>query len=225
MKNIYTLKRKLQDQFNDRKLAYEQIQVNSEIFSPIKHIFTRLVENGSIDNIRIHPLGFCRYTIISREGKEKLPVYLNFWQEDSYGNSKEDVHNHCYDFTSVCLSGEITHEIYEKSNDNKGIKLSLLNYQSGGSVDSSSINNEHNSILTLVDSKIVKKGDGYYMNNNCLHSISKWKRGTITAQFQSDFYRNHADVYRDFETIQYGNTRPANKQLLLDNLYNLLCQA
>jgi hypothetical protein len=159
-----------------------------------------------------HPLGFRRIPLTAWH-LHSSRVALNVWDNSTRTDWSEDIHDHCYDFVSVCYIGGLEHSIFRVSAERgPGARAVGLRY-AAGSCDAADSDQE------LVDVRVVNLRRYqvtapmiYSLRNDVLHCATPVGGLTITVQFQSPCMKQKAQVYRRV-TVGAGRDKRAPSAL------------
>ncbi|MEP1964260.1 hypothetical protein [Tateyamaria sp.] len=189
---------------------------NSEYKSALNAVFEHLT-TMTMDKVRTHPLGFVRLTLAERHVPDDMCIVLNFWNSDATHIQKEDIHDHCYDFASVCLEGSIGHEFYAERPNSNSDKFHQLQFKSG-CCDTEVLRSSVLKKLVVVATDQVDVGGAYFMSGKKLHAVTDWRPGSITLQFQSGLKQQRASVFRHSDQKKNIHTKFEFNQVALDHL-------
>lgn len=154
----------------------------------------RIVARTSVD--LMHPLGFGRVPLTSW-ALEKPRVAVHVWDRSSASPVSEDIHDHCYDFVSVCCVGGLEQRVFGLDQRLGGFLDARPLLYSAGSCDAAgSEGGGANLGIAEVKRFSVEAPQIYAIGADVLHSARPTNELTITVQFQSPIVKPQARVYR-----------------------------
>lgn len=139
----------------------------------------------------VHQLGFEKYCLFFSQKKE-ITLRLHYWPE-TLGDAQEDIHDHCADFCSRVLLGDITHLCYEK--DVNSDKYFEYSYSLNSHTQHSELTCLGSSNLRYQSDKHVTAPNLYFFEKDLLHCVKKSNKETITLSLWGPRTKN-AIVYR-----------------------------
>ena len=142
----------------------------------------------------LHPLGFARIAL-SAWTLERPRIAVHVWSNDWPEAHALDIHDHCYDFASICIAGEIHHSFFGPSHSADALACDALHYRAGCCADSESALGEGQR-LTLVDEQTVAVHDAVWLHHGRLHRARPLTDVAVTVQFQSPCIKPAARVFR-----------------------------
>lgn len=146
------------------------------------------------DESVIHPLGFARVPL-SAWALERPRIAVHVWSGDWPAARALDIHDHCYDFASICIAGEIRHSFFEPSHSVDALACDALHYRAGCCAESESAPGEGRR-LTLVDEQTVNVHGALSVHHSRLHRARPLTDVAVTVQFQSPCIKSAARVFR-----------------------------
>jgi hypothetical protein len=155
---------------------------------------SRVLSEASVD--LGHPLGFGRVPI-TPWALDQPRVAVHVWDRDSATPIAEDVHDHCYDFVSVCCAGGLEHRIFRLKLSEGGLLDARPLLYSAGSCDAAGSEGEGTNLgIAEVKRFSVEAPQIYAIGADILHSARPTNELTITVQFQSPIVKPQARVFR-----------------------------
>lgn len=146
-----------------------------------------------------HPLGFARIPLTPwRLDCSRIAIHV--WDQRSTLTLSDDIHDHCYDFVSLCHHGGLEHRIYEVTNDACAIQRATALHYAAGSCEGAGGGHFLDEVRILpVDAFRISAPQVYAMRHDVLHSASPVTDLTVSVQFQSPCRKAEARVYRAVE--------------------------
>jgi hypothetical protein len=153
-----------------------------------------IVARASID--LAHPLGFGRVPL-TPWALDRPRVAVHVWDRNSTTAISEDIHDHCYDFVSVCFAGGLEHRVF-RLEPGRGSVLDArpLLYSAGSCDTAGSDGGGTNLAIAEVEGFAVEAPQIYAIGADILHSAWSTSGLTVTVQFQSPIVKPQAQVYR-----------------------------
>lgn len=145
--------------------------------------------------VLVHPLGFARIPISTWELNQSR-IAIHVWAGQRLTDNALDIHDHCYDFVSICIAGQIRHSFFELSHSADAVACDAWNYRAGCCAESESALGQGQR-LALVDEQIVAIHDAMSINHAELHRARPLTDVAITVQFQSTCIKAAARVFRE----------------------------
>jgi hypothetical protein len=142
----------------------------------------------------IHPLGFARIPL-SAWTLDRPRIAVHVWSGDWPAAHALDIHDHCYDFASICIAGEIRHSFFEPYHSADALPCDALHYMAGCCAESESAPGEGQQ-LTLVDEQTVAVHAALSLHHGRLHRARPLTDVAVTVQFQSPCIKSAARVFR-----------------------------
>jgi hypothetical protein len=142
----------------------------------------------------IHPLGFARIPL-SAWTLDRPRIAVHLWSGDWPEAHALDIHDHCYDFASICIAGEIHHSFFALSHSADALACDALRYRAGCCAESEIALGEDQR-LTLVDEQTVALHDALSLHHGRLHRARPLTDVAVTVQFQSPCIKSAARVFR-----------------------------
>lgn len=142
----------------------------------------------------IHPLGFNRIPL-SAWTLDRPRIAVHVWSRDFPEAHAFDIHDHCYDFVSICIAGEIRHTFFDRSDSPEALSCNALSYRAGCCAESESALGEDQRIM-LVDERTVAAFDALSIQHSTLHQARPMTNMAVTVQFQSPCIKTAARVFR-----------------------------
>lgn len=143
-----------------------------------------------------HPLGFGRVPLTSW-ALDQPRVAVHVWDRNSTTPVSEDVHDHCYDFVSVCCAGGLEHRIFRpEPRPGSFLDARPLLYSAGSCDGAGSEGRGTNLGIAEVERFSIEAPRIYAIGADILHSARPTSELTITVQFQSPIVKPQARVYR-----------------------------
>jgi hypothetical protein len=142
----------------------------------------------------IHPLGFARIPL-SAWTLERSRIAVHIWSGDWPAAHALDIHDHCYDFVSICIAGEIRHSFFEPRHSADALACDASHYRAGCCAESESAPGEGQR-LALVNEQIIAVHDALSLHHGGLHRALPLTDVAITVQFQSPCIKSSARVFR-----------------------------
>lgn len=168
---------------------------------------SRIIARASVD--LGHPLGFGRVPLTSW-ALDQPRVAVHVWDRSSNTPVSEDVHDHCYDFVSVCCAGGLEHRVFRLEPTPGGFLDARPLLYSAGSCDAAG-SESGGANLGIVEIKrfSIEAPQIYAIGADILHSARPTSELTITVQFQSPIVKPQARVYRlGARTIETTSSAP-----------------
>lgn len=141
----------------------------------------------------VHQLGFEKYELFKFGYNQDCAVRMHIWH-GSASSTKEDIHDHCFDFCSKILTGELKQEYYNERID--GVEYQKCNYRVDKNFRSTCLHSK-NATAAMVGSKTIGKNEIYFLRNDELHKIVSAKTPTVTLLVQGKYVKDSANVLRD----------------------------
>lgn len=186
----------------------------------ISRVDERRSLSGSFPEPRFHRLGFLRIPL-TKWNPSAIRVALHIWHCPSVDRYQEDIHDHCYDFLSVCLIGGIRHSIYDLPRaPNTGLQFERLAYKTGSS--ECTVTDRANGELCLVNEIVVRPLESVYFDSSVLHSLKPETAITASVQFRTADRKVCATVYRSSEAPATASLSRAATGAEVDRYINLL---
>lgn len=143
-----------------------------------------------------HPLGFGRIPLTSWE-LDRPRVAVHVWDRNSTTPVSDDVHDHCYDFVSVCCAGGLEHRVFRLEPGPGGFSGARPRLYSAGSCDAAGSEGEGTNLhIAEVEGFSIEAPRIYAIGADVLHSARPTSEFTVTVQFQSPIVKPQARVYR-----------------------------
>lgn len=138
----------------------------------------------------VHDNGFTKIVLRTRNGAQGA-LRLHLWETDGAGPG--NVHNHCWDFSSVILAGELAFEEFVVDDDGD---VGAQFHEYAPSTDFEyELRPAHLTRLRMTSSGTWKPGDAYKMKAETLHRTWAHVPGTVSLVSQGPHHRERADVY------------------------------
>ncbi|WP_144400970.1 hypothetical protein [Novosphingobium sp. MBES04] len=153
----------------------------------------------------IHPLGFARIPL-SAWTLEQPRIAVHVWCGDWSDAYAHDIHDHCYNFVSICIAGEIRHSFFEPCDTAEAIAFDALHYRAGCCDESESAPGEGQR-LALVDEQTVAAPEALLLHHSQLHRALPLTDFAITVQFQSSCIKPAARVFRAADIREHRKIR------------------
>lgn len=163
----------------------------------------------------IHPLSFARIPL-SAWTLDQPRIAVHVWSRDLPEAHALDIHDHCYDFVSICIAGEIRHSFFDASHSPDALACDALRYRAGCSAESESALGRDQR-LTLVDERTVAVHDALSLQHSRLHRARPMTDVAVTVQFQSPCIKSAARVFRAVGADDYatgGTVEPLSREWL-----------
>lgn len=141
-----------------------------------------------------HPLGFARIPL-SLWALERPRIAVHIWNGKCPAANSLDIHDHCYDFASICIVGQVRHTFYEQGPSAEALTCNMLQYRAGCCADGESGSAESQQ-LTPVSAQTVGPYDGLLLDHQSLHQSQSLTDVAVTVQFQSPCIKPMARVFR-----------------------------
>lgn len=156
-----------------------------------------------------HPLGFGRVPLTPWV-MDRPRVAVHVWDQHSIAAPSEDVHDHCYDFVSVCCAGGLEHRVFQLDPRPGGVLTAQpLLYYAGSCDTAESDVGRTNLGLTEVEGFAIEAPRIYAIGADILHSARSTSEVTVTVQFQSPIVKPQARVYRlQPQAMERGSPTP-----------------
>lgn len=144
-----------------------------------------------------HPLGFGRIPL-SNWDLSAPRIAVHVWGGGTLRELSDDVHDHCYDFVSICHVGGLEHRIFQLSADAVvGEPVAPMSYPAGScTIASPQVEKAEPAGLIMVEEFKVQGGEIYGLGHEILHSAKPSNELTMTLQFQSPCRKTNARVFR-----------------------------
>lgn len=159
----------------------------------------------SKNDVISHPLGFTRIRLNDWDASD-IRISLNLWPIGGETDTC-DIHDHCYDFTSMCLVGELVHEVYELVDCNGDVSGDLASYCAGTCIGAS--RREGLAHLRLAETFSVSAPSVYGFANDKLHRAFAVGRSLITLQLQGPYVKDEALVIKNVPRVQHRGLIPS----------------
>ena len=172
---------------------------------------------------KTHPLGFHRITLYV-SNNQNFRIFSNLWNRRSKGEPRKDLHDHCYDFFSVCLAGGLRHSLYELSSNGPQYFLSDSPYR-GNSNERCRIG-KSGEAQRLKCYDVISQGPGESLPVPCevIHSAEPIRTPTLTIQVQGPMKKASAKVYQVRESSEcFERGLPATE--LIEDLKQCLAKS
>lgn len=139
----------------------------------------------------VHDNGFVKIVLESGEDGDGA-LRLHIWPSE--GEDDGNIHNHCWDFTSVVLTGTLEYE--EFVNDDAGALLAEHFAYAPANDFNYELRSRGTQRLRCTRSGVRDAGDAYEMSGETLHR-TRGRHGTTTVTLlaQGPHRREYADVY------------------------------
>lgn len=188
----------------------------SELFAPINHQFLldvidqivhdeKLLEQVTAASYR-NVIGFLKI-VLANGGPEGWKIRLHVWEQKE---EKEFPHNHKWDFYSKIISGYLSQDLYQITNNLEEGTLhsvrepvSLMPKLADGSLpcpcrDNYELKTKECSLDTVflrkLSTDIIGIGESYFMPNHLIHTINPG-RGAISCAFTSAKITENSEVF------------------------------
>ncbi|NIJ22054.1 hypothetical protein FHS95_003765 [Sphingomonas naasensis] len=142
----------------------------------------------------IHPLGFARIPL-SPWTLERPRFAVHVWSRDWPAGHALDIHDHCYDFVSICIAGEICHSFFEPCDSADALACEASRYQAGCCAETEGAPGERQR-LALKNERTVAPYDALSLHHRELHRAWPLTDVAVTIQFQSPCIEPTARVFR-----------------------------
>lgn len=173
--------------------ALEHVGVHA-IGAAAVRLATTIVAQASVN--LAHPLGFGRVPL-TPWALDRPRVAVHVWDRNSTTAASDDVHDHCYDFVSVCCAGGLKHRIFRPEPGPGGFFDARPLLYSAGSCDAAGSEDGGATLgIAEVEGFNVEAPQIYAIGADVLHSARPTSYLTVTVQFQSPIVKPHARVYR-----------------------------
>jgi hypothetical protein len=137
-----------------------------------------------------HDNGFAKIVLAPHDAV--TPLRLHIWSDD--GGDVGNVHNHCWDFTSLVLSGGLHYEEFTVD-DERGVPAQHFAYESAAGFDYD-LRRLGNTRLVRLAFGVREPGDVYEMTSDTLHRTwGRRDRTTVTLLARGPRRRSYADVH------------------------------
>lgn len=144
----------------------------------------------------VHPLGFGRVPLTPWD-LDRPRAAVHIWDRNAASTASRDVHDHCYDFVSVCCAGGLEHRIFRlEPSSGASLGTQALLYSAGSCDTAGSDTVEAEFGLAEIDCFVVEAPLIYEIGSDILHSARPTGKLTVTVQFQSPIVKPQARVYR-----------------------------
>lgn len=154
----------------------------------------RVIAQASVDFG--HPLGFGRVPLTPWVLHQPR-VAVHIWDRNSITADSEDVHDHCYDFVSVCCAGGLDHRIFRpEARAGRFLDARPLLYSAGSCDAAGPEGGGTNLGIAEAETFSIEAPRIYAIDADVLHSARPTSELTITVQFQSPILKPQARVYR-----------------------------
>lgn len=169
-----------------------------------------------------HDNGFTKIVLLNgRDGGGALRLHVWPPQEaDNRGN----IHNHCWDFTSLVLAGNLEYEEYEEHQSGTTYARHLI-YDPSGDFEYV-LRPLGTATLRITRAGTRVAGDAYFMSAETLHRTGgRQGTRTVTLVRQGVHRRKHADVYVTREVAVEARNNPLEPNelgMLLKEVMTLL---
>lgn len=165
----------------------------------------------------LHPLGFYKCELFRFGCNKENSVRLHIWREGQ--PIKEDIHDHCFDFSSKVIRGRVEHKIYEACA--KGDEFQSFNYAVNDQFES--YLHERGTVNLSMTSKMeVIKGETYHLNGDILHKVNKAEPFSVTLLVQGGYRKRYAKVYREYSIEESEGRRMPLKPASLTEFKSIL---
>lgn len=158
----------------------------------------------------IHPLGFARIPL-SAWALDRPRIAVHVWSGDWPAAHALDIHDHCYDFASICIAGAILHSFFEPSDSADALPCDPLHYSAGCCAESESVRGQRQH-LTLVEEQTVGVLAALSLHHARLHRARPLTDVAVTVQFQSPCVKSAARVFR--AAVADDHAKDGSKELL-----------
>lgn len=143
-----------------------------------------------------HPLGFGRVPL-TPWALDQPRVAVHVWDGTSAIAVLEDVHDHCYDFVSVCCSGGLEHRVFRlEPRPASPMAAPPLLYSAGSCDVAASEGGGMNSGIAEIGGFTIEAPHIYAIAADTLHTVRPISELTVTIQFQSPIVKPQARVFR-----------------------------
>lgn len=166
----------------------------------------------------VHPLGFIRQEILS--GNTDFPSVINFWP--SFEKTNLDIHDHCYNFSSMVLHGTLRNVIFKKCNDGVGSKYEEYEYSAGSYKYTSDKVSEQTIYAKREVVFDVPSQHNYYLGAENMHHAYALNGMAITLQVRAPYKTKKATVWR---SVNSNNKNPKTENLIIAECKQALTDA
>lgn len=139
-----------------------------------------------------HDNGFTKIVLVrAADGTNALRLHV--WIPASSDDSRGNIHNHCWDFSSLVLSGGLEYEEFEEDDDGViAAKHCLYDPSNDFEYALRALGTKK---LRRIKAGIHKAGETYYLPAEKLHRTWRQNATTVTLLSQGAHRRKCADVY------------------------------
>jgi len=184
--------------------SFSQLLSNQELKVFLKRcLLDENLANCILNRSYIHQLGFTKY-VLHISDKKEIIVRMNVWKNSNMLYSiSNDIHDHCYNFTSKVIIGHLTHYIYEENEFGENYDLFMYSFDRK---NNKSIQEYERSIKVSLRNRFsVFSGEVYEFNSNIFHKVEFSSPITVTIQVQGRYNKKSARVLKnkiDTQTIE-----------------------
>ena len=145
--------------------------------------------------MQVHPLGFARIPLTAWS-LDQARVAVHIWSDGPMSQVPDDIHDHCYDFVAVCLTGGLRHTIFRSALDDETTEpASAFEYAAGSCAIAGATPGRTGAIIAC-GGFVVRAPQVYGLRHESLHVAEPLAAPTVTVQFQSRCLKPHARVFR-----------------------------
>lgn len=157
----------------------------------------RLAKNilAKNEGLLVHPLGFGRIPL-TPWSMDQPRAAVHIWDGNAGLRQSEDIHDHCYDFISLCHVGGLRHRIFDVAQEATEVRLMAMAYAAGSCTTARSSGQLRDIKIAEIRTVQVTTGEACSFSHDVFHSAEATSEFTLTVQFQSPWKKSEATVFR-----------------------------
>lgn len=181
--------------------------------------------NSILQRTYIHDNGFYKIPLIK---STNFQLRIHYWSKEiksQSGTSKQNAHDHRWDFASYILQGSYSHQkLVEESSASE----SLNHYIYHKANNFAGYNLQYNRLASLkvTNEDIYKKGDILNLNYEDIHRVSMKKYPVVTLVLCGYSHRNYTNIYscqKIDRSVRFINEITSDElAIVIEDIFNLL---